>query len=89
MNEESVRALHTAMRAVVTDGSGRQLSSVRGDPVYGKTGTAEYGTETPPRSHSWFTGWRGDVAFAVFVEDGGNDVSLAIDVTERFLNGFQ
>lgn len=89
LNEESVRALHTAMRAVVTDGSGRQLSSVRGDPVYGKTGTAEYGTETPPRSHSWFTGWRGDVAFAVFVEDGGNDVSLAIDVTERFLNGFQ
>ncbi|MBR7502704.1 penicillin-binding protein, partial [Mycobacterium tuberculosis] len=32
------------MRATVTDGTASALADVPGDPVYGKTGTAEYGT---------------------------------------------
>ena len=40
-------------------------------PVRGKTGTAEFGTENPPQTHAWFTGYQGDVAFAVIVEGGG------------------
>ena len=35
-----------------------------------KTGTAEYGTESPPRTHGWAIGFSGDLAFAVIVEDG-------------------
>ena len=30
--------------------------------IRGKTGTAEFGTDTPPKSHSWFAGVRGDLA---------------------------
>lgn len=86
LDADATKALRTAMRAVVTEGSATQLASIRGGDVFGKTGTAEYGTESPPRSHSWFTGWQGDIAFAVFVEDGGNDGSKALAVTERFLN---
>ncbi|WP_177242510.1 penicillin-binding transpeptidase domain-containing protein [Amycolatopsis marina] len=86
LDRATIEKLRTVMREVVTEGSGRELSSVPGGPVFGKTGTAEYGTETPPRSHSWFTGWQGDVAFAVFVEDGGNEASLALTATERFLS---
>ena len=85
LDAAAVEKLRTVMREVVTDGSGRALNSVAGEPVFGKTGTAEYGTETPPRSHSWFTGWQGDIAFAVFVEDGGNEASLALATTEKFL----
>ncbi|PRX50422.1 cell division protein FtsI/penicillin-binding protein 2 [Prauserella shujinwangii] len=89
LDQAAVGALRTAMREVVTHGSGRELASVAGGPVHGKTGTAEYGTEQPPRSHSWFTGWQGDIAFATFVEDGGNDVAQALAVTKRFLDTLQ
>ena len=53
----------------------------RGD---GKTGTAEYGTDVPPRTHSWFAGFQGDVAVAVLVEDGGFGAEAAVHVADRF-----
>lgn len=37
--------------------------------VYGKTGTAEYGAEVPPRTHAWFVGSQGRMAVAVLVAD--------------------
>src|SRR5262249_4958410 len=54
---------------VVPAGTASLLRDLPGE-VAGKTGTAEYGTATPPRSHAWFVGYRGDLAFTVFVEDG-------------------
>lgn len=62
-------ALPPLMREVVTDGSGSALEGVPGDPVAGKTGTAEYGDESPPRTHAWFIGSQGDLAFAVLVAE--------------------
>ncbi|MCE7008157.1 hypothetical protein LWC34_35870 [Kibdelosporangium philippinense] len=85
LNAGSLEKLRTMMREVITAGSAKALNGVKGGPVSGKTGTAEYGTENPPRSHSWFTGWQGDIAFAVFVEDGGNEASLAVSAAKRFL----
>ncbi|APU16769.1 MULTISPECIES: penicillin-binding transpeptidase domain-containing protein [Actinoalloteichus] len=85
LDTDSVDALHTMMREVVTDGTATRLAEVPGDPVHGKTGTAEYGTEDPPRSHSWFVGWQGDVALASFVEDGGDAGGPATAAAERFL----
>ncbi|MEL7155097.1 MAG: penicillin-binding transpeptidase domain-containing protein, partial [Actinomycetota bacterium] len=41
-----------------------------GQPVSGKTGTAEFGNQVPPQSHAWFVGYQGNLAFAVFVEAG-------------------
>lgn len=38
--------------------------------VYGKTGTAEHGSGSPPPAYAWFVGFRGSVAFAVFVDHG-------------------
>jgi cell division protein FtsI/penicillin-binding protein 2 len=62
-------ALPDLMRAVVTDGSGSATRDVPGAPVHGKTGTAEYGDESPPRTHAWFVGWQDDIAFAVIVAE--------------------
>jgi cell division protein FtsI/penicillin-binding protein 2 len=82
-------ALRPMMRQVVLSGTATALTD-RGE-VYGKTGTAEYGTNTPPDSHGWFMGYQlqgpqGDIAFAVLVE-GGQSSKLAVDVTDTFLGG--
>jgi cell division protein FtsI/penicillin-binding protein 2 len=76
-------ALATLMRAVVTDGTARNLAATPGGPVLGKTGTAEHGN--PPTAHSWFTGYQGDLAFAVFVQDGQTSGVLSNPIAQRFL----
>lgn len=80
----TVSALQDMMRAVVTSGTAAQLAGLPGD-VSGKTGTAEYGTDTPPRAHSWFVGYRGDLAIAVFVADGKSAGTLAVPIAQTFL----
>lgn len=67
--------LRNMSRAVVTDGTAAELKNLAG--LAGKTGTAEYGSAVPPRSHSWFAGYRGDLAFSVFVEDGATTKAQA------------
>ncbi|MET8121689.1 penicillin-binding transpeptidase domain-containing protein [Micromonospora sp. NPDC005291] len=83
LKPESVAALRTMMREVVTTGTGSALKDVPGE-VFGKTGTAEY-DDNPAHTHAWFVGWRGDVAFAVFVEKGGASTASAVPIAERFL----
>jgi cell division protein FtsI/penicillin-binding protein 2 len=82
-------ALRPLMRQVVLSGTATALGD-RGE-VYGKTGTAEYGSNTPPDAHGWFMGYQlagpqGDIAFAVLVE-GGQSSSVAVGVTDAFLAG--
>lgn len=75
------------MRRVATDGTAAALADVPGEPVFAKTGTAEYGTEVPPRTHGWTIGFQGDVAFAVLVEDGVSGARSGVPVAEAFLRG--
>lgn len=77
--------LRDLMFGVVTEGSGTALLGVPGGPVAAKTGTAEFGTEVPPRSHAWVIGFQGDVAFAVFVEAGEAGGAVAGPLAARFL----
>ncbi len=79
--------LQDLTRAVVTSGSGTAAATVPGAEVHGKTGTAEYGTEVPPRTHAWFVGYQGDVAFAVLVAetDGELGGELAAPIAAEFL----
>jgi cell division protein FtsI/penicillin-binding protein 2 len=78
-------ALRSMMRAVVTEGTARDLLTLPGAPVSGKTGTAEYGTDIPPRSHAWFIGYRDDLAVAVFVQDGQSSHTTAVPIARTFL----
>jgi cell division protein FtsI/penicillin-binding protein 2 len=78
-------ALRDMMRAVVTSGTATPLADIPGAPISGKTGTAEYGTATPPRAHAWFIGYRGDFAFAVFVQDGESSHTAAVPLAHTFL----
>jgi cell division protein FtsI/penicillin-binding protein 2 len=90
-DQQVLDAVRKLMRAVVTSGTGAALAD-RGE-VYGKTGTAEFGSKTPPDSHGWFMGYQlggpaGDIAFAVLVE-AGQSSSVAVDVTDTFLGALR
>jgi cell division protein FtsI/penicillin-binding protein 2 len=78
-------ALRDMMRAVVSEGTATLLAGLPGQPVAGKTGTAEFGTATPPQAHAWFIGYRGDLAFAVFIQNGESSSRTAVPVAKTFL----
>jgi hypothetical protein len=75
--------LRPMMRAVVTSGTAAGVGFPAG--VYGKTGTAQFGTGPHPASHGWFIGYRGDLAFAVLVEGGGTGADSAGPIANAFL----
>ncbi|WP_336207810.1 penicillin-binding transpeptidase domain-containing protein [Nonomuraea sp. LPB2021202275-12-8] len=83
LEDAVVKALRELMPAVVTDGTAHGVSFPAG--TAGKTGTAEYGSGKEPPAHSWFIGYRGDLAFAVIVEGGGAGSAVAAPVAARFL----
>ena len=60
--------LRSMMRLVVVDGTARDIRGL--GEVYGKTGEAEFAGG----SHAWFTGYRGDLAFAALIVGGGSSV---------------
>lgn len=51
--------------------------------TFGKTGTAEIDSGNP---HAWFIGYRGNLAFAVVVENGGVGGRVAAPLAARFLS---
>ncbi|WP_242440730.1 penicillin-binding transpeptidase domain-containing protein [Streptomyces sp. CB02923] len=81
-----VDSLRDMMRATVTIGAGKALKGIPGEP-HAKTGTAEFGTETPPRTHAWMIGYQGDrnLAWSVLLEDGGSGGSDAGPIAAKFL----
>jgi cell division protein FtsI/penicillin-binding protein 2 len=82
-----VAGLRTMMAEVVASGTGTPAAVQGGQPVFGKTGTAEFGNANPPTTHAWFIGYRGDVAFAVLVEGGGVGGQVAAPLAAKFLSG--
>jgi hypothetical protein len=86
LDTKAVGELRQLMRLVVTDGTATiALKGVTGGPVFGKTGTAEHGTNTPPDTRAWFVGWQGNVAFAVLVEEGRSGAKVAAPLAKAFL----
>ncbi len=61
-----VNSLRPMMRLVVTNGTAKGLEGA--GEVRGKTGAAEFAGG----SHSWFTGYRGDMAFSALIVGGGS-----------------
>ena len=85
LTPEEADALRDMMRAVVTEGTARFLADLPGDAVGAKTGTAEFGTDTPPDTHAWMIATQGDLAVAVFVEEGQSGSQTAGPILEEFL----
>jgi cell division protein FtsI/penicillin-binding protein 2 len=78
-------SLAAMMQAVVTSGHTGFLASVPGAPVGAKTGTAEFGKDNPPKTHAWIVAVHGDLAVAVFVEEGGLGAAVSGPLLKEFL----
>lgn len=76
--------LHALMTAVVTSGTAAGAGLPAG--TAGKTGTAEFGSGANPATHAWFIGFRGDLAFAVFVYGGGVGGTVAAPLAAKLLH---
>ncbi|HST49908.1 penicillin-binding transpeptidase domain-containing protein [Jatrophihabitans sp.] len=78
--------LNELMRATVAMPGATGYAALHDLPgeIRGKTGTAEFGTDVPPKSHSWFAGVRGDLAVAVFVYGGENSTTGAVPLARQF-----
>ena len=88
ISEDGAQFLASAMRAVVTQGTGRSAMAGLDVQVAGKTGTAQ--TEGEP--HSWFTGFAPfdappgkRIAFAVVVEHGGYGARAAGPIAKEIV----
>jgi Penicillin binding protein transpeptidase domain/NTF2-like N-terminal transpeptidase domain len=66
ISDKVIEGLRPMMRLVVTNGTGKEIAGC--GQVFGKTGEAEF----PGGSHSWFAGYRGDLAFASLIVGGGS-----------------
>lgn len=80
--DDAGRFVFAAMRDVVTNGTG-QDAALTGVDVHGKTGTAEWlgdagRRDAPPRTHGWFAGTAGRLAFVVFLQNGTGRDAAAI-----------
>jgi len=80
------QALQAMMGAVVSEGSGRVLADV--GVTLAKTGTAEFGTDTPPKTHAWMVAGKGDLAVAAYVEDGVSGSQSAAPLIKAFLQSY-
>lgn len=78
-----VATLQSLMHLVVTTGTAVGAGLPTG--TFGKTGTAEFGNANPPRTHAWFLGFRGHIAFCVLVEGGGVGGAVAAPIAATFL----
>ena len=79
-----VNDLHEMMAEVVVSGTAANEGLPQG--TYAKTGTAEYGAGMPPPTDAWLIGFRGDIAFAVLVVDGGYGGPTDGPIAARFLD---
>jgi cell division protein FtsI/penicillin-binding protein 2 len=76
--------LKVMMAQVVSSGTAAGQGLPAG--TYAKTGTAEFGSATPPQTHAWLIGFDGDVAFAVFVNVGASGGKVAAPLAAKFLD---
>jgi len=77
ISAKMIEGLRPMMRLVVTNGTGKEIAGC--GEVYAKTGEAEF----PGGSHSWFAGYRGDLAFASLIVGGGSS-EYAVRMTKFF-----
>ncbi|MGH9115592.1 MAG: penicillin-binding transpeptidase domain-containing protein, partial [Acidimicrobiales bacterium] len=79
-----VAGLRQMMAQVVATGTAAGTGLPAG--TFAKTGTAQYGSGNPLPTDAWLMGYRGDVAFAMVVQNGGNGGPTDGPVIARFLD---
>ncbi len=86
LDPTEAEVIRTEMRAVVTEGSGKVLAPAGVE--FAKTGTAEFGTKSPPDTHAWMVAGRGDIAVAAYNELGDSGTTDAAPFILDFLKAY-
>ena len=88
LTEDEAAQMREMLRGVVTEGSLDDFADLPGEPVIGKTGTAEYTNEEGELAlHSWVIVAQGDLVVAAFVEDGSYGSVTAGPIAREVLAG--
>ncbi|GEL96004.1 penicillin-binding transpeptidase domain-containing protein [Cellulomonas composti] len=84
LTDQEAAALRELMGAVVSEGGASFLAD---EPVatLAKTGTAQFGPVDDLRNHAWIIAVQGDLAVAVFVDEGEYGSTTAGPLLEEFL----
>ncbi|WP_446665997.1 penicillin-binding transpeptidase domain-containing protein [Flexivirga sp. B27] len=88
LDKSAIHELRSLMRYTVTNGTAKAVKKVPGGPVYAKTGTSEWAEGGKTGVNGWLTGWQGNTAFCVLVEDvpkGKSGGDTAAPVAAKFL----
>ncbi|MFV0425411.1 MAG: penicillin-binding transpeptidase domain-containing protein [Beutenbergiaceae bacterium] len=85
LTQAEAEQLQELMFAVVTDGTAAFLQDLLAGDIGAKTGTAQFGLEQPPQTHSWMIAFSGDLAVAVFVAEGESGAETAGPIMADFL----
>ena len=89
IEEWVAQKMNRYMRSVVTDGTGRSLSSLPYS-VAGKTGSAEFDSEGT--SHAWFVGFapadNPKIAVSIIVEGAGTGSQYAVPIAEKMFEEY-
>ena len=84
LTESEASSMRSMMRDVVTRGTASVLKDA-GPEVMAKSGTAEYGSAKPPKTHAWMVAIDKDLAVAVLVADGPSGGRTAGPLMKRIL----
>ena len=92
MTSEEAAQLKEYMTAVVSEGTGYELSG-RSYTVAGKTGTAEYSLVDGEKTHSWFVGFTNvdnpELVISVITEGSDGSASgRAVNIAGRILDSY-
>ena len=88
LTADETSQMQEMLRGVVTEGSLDDFADMPGEPVLGKTGTAEWTNDEGELSlHSWVIVAQGDLVVAVFVEDGSYGSVTAGPIAREVLEG--
>lgn len=89
MTLEEADYLAKLMRAVVTDGTGRDLKEIKVKAA-GKTGSADQGAGKP--AHAWFVGYapysNPKIAVSVIVESKGTGSEYAVPIARKIFDAY-
>ncbi|MGJ9406010.1 penicillin-binding transpeptidase domain-containing protein [Nesterenkonia aurantiaca] len=87
ITEDEAEDLRTLMTDTVNFGSLESLVELPGEPIYAKTGTAEAGDGEDSYAHTWVIAMQGDLAVAIFLDEGEFGGSTNGPLLQEFLEG--